>query len=89
MLQDLGIEVQVRLRTDSAAAKAIASRRGLGKVRHLEVAQLWLQQRVGTGEVELMKVKGIGNLADALTKAVDASYISRSLDSFSHLVGIV
>jgi hypothetical protein len=47
MLHDLGVEVQIRLRTDASAAKGIASRRGLGKIRHIEVNQLWLQQKLG------------------------------------------
>ena len=36
---------------DSSAAKGIASRRGLGKVRHIEVHQLWLQDKVQKKEV--------------------------------------
>ena len=71
MLADLGVEVKIRLRTDASAAKGIASRRGLGKIRHLEVHQLWLQEKVNKGEIEVMKVKGEGNLADALTKPLD------------------
>ena len=71
MLADLGVEVKIRLRTDASAAKGIASRRGLGKIRHLEVHQLWLQEKVNNREIEVMKVKGEGNLADALTKPLD------------------
>ena len=39
---DMGTEVDVHLYIDSSAAKGIASRRGLGKMRHVEVNQLWL-----------------------------------------------
>ena len=67
MLADLGVELKVRLRTDASAAKGIATRRGLGKIRHIEVHQLWLQEKVTRGVIEVMKVKGEGNLADALT----------------------
>ena len=73
MLKDLGVDVRIRLRTDASAAQGIAKRRGLGKIRHIEVAQLWLQEKVNNGDIEVMKVKGEGNLADALTKGVDAS----------------
>ena len=48
MLEDLGGEsadMKVNIRTDASAAKGIAHREGLGKVRHLEVAQLWLQEK--------------------------------------------
>ena len=37
---DLGITLDIRLHTDSAAAKGIMLRRGLGKMRHLEVGFL-------------------------------------------------
>ena len=54
--------------TDASAAIGIASRRGLGKVRHIEVFQLWLQQRVANGDLDVQKVDGASNLAEALTK---------------------
>jgi hypothetical protein len=40
MLRDLGIEVNIVCNTDSSAAKSIASRRGCGRVRHIEVSTL-------------------------------------------------
>ena len=58
---------------NGSAAKGIASRRGLGKVRHIEVNQLWIQDKVAQGEIELVKVPGNANSADALTKAVESN----------------
>ena len=58
VLRDLGHKVRVCVMTDSSAAKGMASRKGLGKVRHVEVNQLWVQQKVGSGEIELKKVEG-------------------------------
>ena len=54
--------------TDASAAKAIASRKGLGEVRHREVNQFWIQDRVGSGDVELHKIQGTITIADALTQ---------------------
>ena len=51
ILEDLGCTVRLEVRTDSSAAKEMASRRGLGKVRLVEVNQLWVQEKVGSGEV--------------------------------------
>ena len=79
VLKDLGCNVRICVMTDSSAAKGMASRKGLGKVRHVEVNQLWVQQKVGTGEIELRKVEGANNLADALTKYVEKDSISRHL----------
>ncbi len=42
MARDLGVSIGVNVKTDASAAKGIASRKGLGKVRHIDVSQLWL-----------------------------------------------
>ena len=70
ILTDLGVTVPIDLsvRSDSSAAIAIATRRGFGKVRHIEVNQLWLQQKVSDGTIRLIKVPGTVNAADHLTK---------------------
>ena len=46
MLRDMGIALSISLATDSAAARGISSRRGLGKVRRIELSELWLQDQV-------------------------------------------
>ena len=71
LMQDFGRETRVRTSTDSSAAVGISKRRGLGKVRHIELNQLWIQDKVSKGEIEVRKVRGEDNLADALTKHVD------------------
>ena len=68
MLRDSGVNIGVAILTDSSAAKGIASRRGLGKVRHIELAQLWLQDQVARGRVRIEKLRGEDNFADSLTK---------------------
>ena len=43
--KELGIEVgdlSVEIATDSSGAKSFASRRGSGRIRHVEVTWLWL-----------------------------------------------
>ena len=80
VLRDLGFNVRLVVHTDSSAAKGMASRKGLGEVRHVEVNQLWVQEKVGSGEVELKKADGQSNLADALTKYIDGDSIIRHMD---------
>ena len=48
ILADMEFFCKVRLSEDSSAAKGIADRTGLGKVRHIEVNQLWLYEQIGT-----------------------------------------
>ena len=73
VMRDLGVNLAITIQTDASAAKGIASRRGLGRVRHIEVNQLWVQEKVSTGEIIVQKIGTKDNLADALTKHVDAA----------------
>ena len=68
LMEDLEIQLPVRAWTDSSAALGIASRSGLGKIRHLETHTLWLQEKVRTGAIEVKKVRGEVNPADLFTK---------------------
>ena len=43
------------------------------KPRHIEVNQLWIQDKAARGDIELVKVPGSANVADALTKAVESA----------------
>ena len=83
ILRDLGVIRKVRLNTDASAAKGICNRKGLGKIRHLEVSQLWLQDKVNRGEVLVKKIRGDLNPADALTKGVNAVKLSQHMVSTS------
>jgi hypothetical protein len=76
MLGELGVTSgAVELYTDSSAAKSFASRRGLGKLRHICIKDLWLQEEVKVGRIRLQKVQGEYNPADLLTKYLDISRI--------------
>jgi hypothetical protein len=68
LLSDLGVESSLTVFTDSTAAIGIASRQGLGKLRHLDVHTLWLQQAVRSKRLKLRKVPGEENPGDAFTK---------------------
>ena len=41
---------------------------GVGKLRHLRVSQLWVQEKAGSGELNYRKVKGTDNPADLMAK---------------------
>ena len=76
MLLDFGQEAQIRLRSDSCAVIGIAFKRGLGRVRHLEVQELWIQDHALRKKVERLKVAGIDNISDILTKGLAWDAIS-------------
>ena len=81
LMEDLGMTVEIQVNTDSSAAKSITSRKGAGRVRHIEVRELWVQERVARGESKIVKVKGEENVADGLTKHVDKQKMEQYLKS--------
>ena len=76
--QHAGAEVTVRINTDASAAKGTANRKGLGKVRHIVVNQLWIQDRIARGDLTISKVNGKDNIADSYFRAV-VKYLSINL----------
>ena len=75
----MGIKYDVVVYTDSSAAKGISNRRGLGKVRHIELNQLWLQDQVAGGKVSVWKIKGEENISDSLTKHSGTERIKQTM----------
>ena len=64
----MGVTLGLEVLTDSTSANGIATRRGLGKVRHIDTCQLWVQHEVHQGNIKMIKVKGVNNLVDTMTK---------------------
>ena len=64
---------QIHLYLDSAAARGIINRRGVGKVRHLSCRSLWLQERMADGSLVVSPVSGTTNPADIGTKRLNVN----------------
>ena len=67
---DFGSEVKVRVHVDATAAMGIVERRGLSRVRHIEVDHLWIQEQEARRMLPITKVPGGDNPADLMTKNV-------------------
>lgn len=80
LLEELGAPLRVTVHADASAAIGIAQRRGVGKVRQIEVHQLWLQDRVSRGDIRIRKVDGNHNPADALTEHVEGHKVRSHMD---------
>ena len=65
--------------TDAAAAVGICRRRGLGEIRHLATADLWVQDRIKKKDFDLVRVPGVTNPSDVLTKHVDRTILDKHL----------
>ena len=79
MLQEKGVQASSAVSTDSSSAKSFASTRGLGRMRHLEVKDLWFQALVKDGRVTLRKIPGSYTVSDVLTKYSDVACCTRLL----------
>ena len=77
LFADLGIELRTLGRTDSTAARGTCKRTGLGKMRHLEVQYLWLQEKIRCKAPRVTKVWGHQSPEDLMTKYLDSAGINR------------
>ncbi|CAK0809617.1 unnamed protein product, partial [Prorocentrum cordatum] len=79
LFADWGLDLKVELASDSSAARGHVQRRGLGKMRHVQSRYLWIQERVGKGDLSIAAVPGKNNVADVLTKSVGGSLLRRHM----------
>ena len=68
LAKDWGQDLRAKVWVDSSAAIGVVNRKGCGKLRHVRVGMLWIQERVETGDLEVAKVLGTENSADLMTK---------------------
>jgi hypothetical protein len=77
LLTELGLPLRIVAHTDSSAAIGIATRRGLGKLKHIELRQLWIQQETEARRVIIKKVCGLENVADLGTKHLSPAQLEK------------
>ena len=80
LFKDFGIQVYIRLWSDSSSARGTSSRRGAGNIRHIHTQTLWIQHKVTKKELTLHKVDGSENMADLFTKVLSWPTIAKFLD---------
>ena len=85
LLKDFRRDCSLEVLTDASAAKSIANRTGLGKLRHIDTHFLWVQQRVARGDFKVSKVWGKENPADLLTKFLDNQTMLKHMSHFNIL----
>ena len=51
----------------------------MGKVRQIEVSQLWVQDKVAEGKIKVIKIGTDDNVADHLTKYQDKTGIGKHM----------
>ena len=70
------IKLGIQLWFDATAGAAMSSRPGLGRVKHIHTAFLWVKSYVTEGLIRLDKKHTSENLSDILTKPVSVSVAS-------------
>ena len=76
ILEHFGFRVNTTLHSDSVAARGIAQRAGLGKVRALAVKTLWLQEVVRERGLQIKSSASKGNKADLGTKVLPVARLN-------------
>ena len=66
--KDLGIPCGLNLHLDASATMCLVNRRGLGKVKHVDMQNLWIQEASKNGPFTTRKVGTNVNPADLMTK---------------------
>lgn len=77
MAQDLGWCWPVRMWSDSSSCRGTCNRSGLGRLKHVEVENLWLQEAVKHHRIVLSRVSGMNNPADLMTKFLVRAQLDR------------
>ena len=83
MAAGLGKEMEIEIFVDSSAALGVVVRKGCGKLRHVRVGQLWIQQLAEDEEVVYRKISGESNPAYLFTKHLTRIRMDYLLDLLS------
>ena len=85
LAESWGLGATASVLVDSSAALAIVARKGNGKLRHVKVGHLWIQEKAATGEVVYRKVRGERNPADLMTKYLPAHKVVQYSEQLSQI----
>ncbi len=83
LAEDWGMSLTGKIYVDSSAAIGVAQRRGNGKLRHVRVGDLRIQEKVEDGELQMQKVWGEEKPADAMTKNVGGEKLRNLVNASS------
>ena len=84
LAKDFGVLLQLHIWMDATAGSSIGSRRGLGRVKHVDTVFLWVQEVVNQKRAVLGKVHTSQNLSDVLTKPVSGPELMRFIKAMGY-----
>ena len=78
LLKDLGVrEKKPVLAIDAKATEHILHRQGIGNLKHIDVAYLWIQDEVRSHRLRVRRVRSEDNVADLRTKPLSKAVIAK------------
>ena len=77
MMFDLGFEVKPVLAIDAKATEHILHRQGIGKLKHIDVAYLWVQDEIRSQRLQVRRIRSDENVADLGTKPLSRAVIAK------------
>ena len=80
MAKDLGISCGLNLHLDASASMCLDNRRGLGKAKHVDMQNLWIQEASKSGGFVTKKVGTSVNPADLMTKPLPKPKIDQLMN---------
>ena len=80
LCKDFNLEQKFNIHMDSTAAKGICHRTGTGKLKHMDIQYLWIQQHVRMKSFTIKKIWGKENPADLMTKYLDKATIDKMVE---------
>ena len=74
---ELDTSLEIRLHCDASAAFAMSEKKGVGRVRHLDLRVCFLKQLILDKKIGLQKISTTENPADVLTKPLGRDSLER------------
>ena len=85
LMRDMGYEKRPVLAIDAKATEHILHRQGIGKLKHIDVAYLWIQDEVRSRRLQVRRVKSEDNIADLGTKPLGKAVIAKHCTAMGYM----
>ena len=85
LMRDLGYERNPVLAIDAKATEHILHRQGIGKLKHIDVAYLWIQDEVRSRRLKVRRVRSEDNIADLGTKPLSKAVIAKHCTTMGYM----
>ena len=77
MMFDFGFAVKPVVAIDEKATEHVLHRQGIGKLKHIDVAFLWVQDEIRSQRLRVFRVRNEEHVADLGTKPLSKTVIAK------------